>query len=241
MIDHPLFPPADEGDEGPDVGFIHVVRHEGGQPAWCTYLFTAEELVGLDQIYALFGGGNYELVARTTSKGGFVARVRYRIEGPSKPLVMPSQVGAPTATAVAMPMAQSGGDSGLASFMPIMAQMMMGMMQQTTAIITAAMSRDSDSGKVHVQTMQLLHDRSMQSQAEMLKAVLESRNSGGAASEVVKALREGLELGREMSQGQQEEPDEDGMMSTLGHVAEAFKMAQGFEGPATSAAAEVVT
>jgi hypothetical protein len=240
MIDHPLFPPADEADEGPDVGFIHVVRHEGGQPAWCTYLFTAEELVGLDQIYALFGGGNYELVARTTSKGGFVARVRYRIEGPSKPLVMPSQVAVPTATAVAVPMIPQGGD-GLASFMPIMAQMMMGMMQQTTAIITAAMSRDSDSGKVHIQTMQLLHDRSMQSQGEMLKAVLESRSNGGAASEVVKALREGLELGREMSQSQQEEPDEDGMLNTLSNVAEAFKMAQNLEGPATSAAAEVVT
>jgi hypothetical protein len=236
MIDHPLFPASDESNEGPDVGFIHVVRHEGGQPAWCTYLFTAEELVGLDQIYGLFGGGNYELVARTTSKGGFVARVRYRIEGKSKPLVMPNQEQPAVAAAVAMPMQQSG-DGGVAAFMPIMAQMMMAMMQQTTAVITAAMSRDSDSGKVHVQTMQLLHDRSMQSQAEMLKAVLESKGNGGAASEVVKALREGLELGREMSQHQQDEPDDDGgMMNTIGQVAEAFKMAQNLEGGAAQVA-----
>lgn len=65
--EHPLFP-VEEGDKAPDISYIHVTRWERGKQVYATKLFTASELVTLEQVQQLYGGGEYILIGRGASK-----------------------------------------------------------------------------------------------------------------------------------------------------------------------------
>lgn len=240
---HPLFP-CNSDDDDVDIGFIHVVRHEGGNQVWCPHLFGADELTDLDQVHALFGGGNYELVARGTDKGGFVARRRVSLPGAARPLVVDGGAGQVTQSAtVSPPVPQAPGDSGLmgvlfqtmATQAQASQQLLLAMLQQQSQMMTAVMARDADASKNHIQTMQQLHDRSMQQHAELMRVMVEaSRGNSSSAKELVEVLKEGIDLGRTSKatpDGDEEDGDE---LTDL--VETAAQVMQGLNGTAPPAA-----
>lgn len=223
MQEHPLFPALDADDEQIEVEQIHVTRFGGEGQKWCAYLFGAEELTELQQIAELFGGGNYELIAR--AGGRITGKRKYPIDGRQRPLIYGSAVGAGTVEPEPVPVQRqaatvSGGqDVSLIGLMlqsqSQQNQMMMQMMQSTTATITAMatsmVSRDSESSKTTLQAMTKLQESAMSNQAQFFQAMLQSRGGGG--SDVVKSFREGLELGKEL-----QEPTETDEGSTIGDV-----------------------
>lgn len=86
---HPLFTleeNADEEEAPPDVHFIQVTRWDAGQKFTAPHLFRGDELRSLDQLFGLYGGGKYELIARTADNSRIVARRTYILPGESKPL-----------------------------------------------------------------------------------------------------------------------------------------------------------
>jgi hypothetical protein len=90
--EHPLFP-AEEGDEPQRIEFIQVIRHENGKSQMIPRTFRADELQSVEDIFALWGGGYYELqgrrssIADATKLGRLSGNRRYQIPGASKPLV----------------------------------------------------------------------------------------------------------------------------------------------------------
>ena len=81
---HPLF--LNENDEPPpEVGFIHIIRWENGGKTHVPKAFTAEELQSLEQIKEMYGGGNYELIARDYNNR-ISRRIRVNLPGKPKPL-----------------------------------------------------------------------------------------------------------------------------------------------------------
>ncbi len=86
---HPLFPLAEDADDpesdAPDVQHIMVTRREAAGVVTSPYSFAAGDLMSLEQLHGLYGGGIYELIGRGPN-GRIVARKSYTIPGPSKPL-----------------------------------------------------------------------------------------------------------------------------------------------------------
>ncbi len=86
---HPLFTleeNAHEEEAPPEVHFIAVTRWDAGQKFTAPHLFRGDELISLDQLFGLYGGGKYELIARTADNSRIVARRTYILPGESKPL-----------------------------------------------------------------------------------------------------------------------------------------------------------
>src|SRR3990172_2105550 len=91
-MNHPLFPAEDETD-APEVGAIHVTRHEGGSQRWAPRRFAAEDLRELSDIAELFGGGCYELIARSRDGSPITPRRPYTLAGPPLPPALPHRPG----------------------------------------------------------------------------------------------------------------------------------------------------
>jgi hypothetical protein len=86
---HPLFAVDEDDDpdaEAPEIGHITVKRWEGGRQFTAPRLFRADELTSLEELYATFGGGKYELIGRSVDNSRIVARRSYEIPGPAKPM-----------------------------------------------------------------------------------------------------------------------------------------------------------
>lgn len=85
-----LFAIEDEDEDGeraaPDVHFVNVLRWEGGAKVTAPRLFRAEELQDQEQLFALYGGGKYELNGRDATCSRIVARRALSLPGPSKPM-----------------------------------------------------------------------------------------------------------------------------------------------------------
>jgi hypothetical protein len=90
-VEHPLFP-LDDGQKPFDVSFIQLSRKEGGAMVFVPQHFRSEELTSTDQILERFGGGTYELYARSQSKsfpgqmGNISKRRLVTLPGRPKPL-----------------------------------------------------------------------------------------------------------------------------------------------------------
>jgi len=88
--EHPLFP-VEEGDNPPDISFVHITRWERGKQIWGKCL-PSHELQTIEQLQELYGGGEYVLVGRTQSKitPGIPARIskqrKLTVPGKSKPM-----------------------------------------------------------------------------------------------------------------------------------------------------------
>jgi hypothetical protein len=84
---HALFvPPA--GAEAPEVDWICVKRFEGGGVVTAPRVYSGAELADLECLIALFGGGDYELIALAGPAHARVetGRQRVRVYGESKAL-----------------------------------------------------------------------------------------------------------------------------------------------------------
>ena len=214
MIDHPLFPATEDETEAPDVERIHVTRLEKGGQVWCPQIFAAEELIGLDAVYALFGGGSYELIARS-SKGGrdvISARRRYVIPGAPKPLVedVPDASAAPTPLPVgAGPAAPSAGIwPAILALAPALIQawlgsqkehtaMMMTMMNQSQQMLLAMVQSQKADSQSFIQAMAKLNESEKATMAQFFGKLAEAKTGGGGGD--IEALMAGLELGRDMA------------------------------------------
>ena len=85
---HPLFP-TEPGESIPQIDWINLARFEKRGTVDCPRVFAAAELVGLDDIANMYGGGSYELRGRCSGSSGqpgpMVRRQRVTIDGPSIP------------------------------------------------------------------------------------------------------------------------------------------------------------
>ena len=135
-MSHALFPvEGTEAEDNRDIAWICVSRYENGAWEFAPGMLPAHEVEDLTRIQEEFGGGRYELVARSTDRRRITARAKYNLAGPSKPMV-------PTAApAVAV-------DATPAKFDPVammltqqanMMQMFMTMQAQQTQVLVAAM------------------------------------------------------------------------------------------------------
>lgn len=174
MIGHPLFPARDDVSEPPEVLAIHVTRAGEG---WATRTFAPEELTSLESLYELFGGGHYTLISRDERK--ITSRQTYTIPGPSRPLndgagipggSLPATLPAPLPAA-----APAVGGSG--DFMLAVLQMMQHSSDNTNKIFSMMMQQGQESQRRHIESMQALHDRSVASQGELTRAILEARTA----------------------------------------------------------------
>lgn len=172
MTGHPLFPARNDVDPPPEVVTIHVTRAGEG---FATRAFAPDELQTLEQLYELYGGGHYTLIARDETK--ITARVTYPLQGPSKPLNDGASVGGPApAPAAALPPPAAAPGPG-ADFLVAVLQMMQHSQDNTNKLIFAMMQRDQEAQRRHIESMQALHDRSVASQGELTRAMLEARTS----------------------------------------------------------------
>jgi hypothetical protein len=232
MNDHPLFPPMNDSEDSPEVTQIHVTRIEAGRPVYCPHLFGADELLSLEQVADMFGGGDYELVARDGKT--FSARRRYTLPGKSRPLLIGNNVETNQETQVNVQLPPPQSD--MMAFLQLMAQkdsanmqLMMQMSQQSmqglVAIITAAFgnNKGTETGAI-IQAMQSNSNTAMNSQTELFKAALASKGGDGVA-----AAREILELAKLMKEsngaGGGNKDDDDAIGETIGQVVEALNMA----------------
>lgn len=217
MIDHPLFPPTEDESEAPDVERIHVTRLERGGQVWCPQIFAAEELCGLDAVYALFGGGSYELIARS-SKGGrdvISARRRYVVPGAPRPLVEEAPPEASTTpaspSALAPPAASSGGGGiwpAILALAPALIQawtssqkehtaMLMTMLNQQSQMTVAMMQGQKNDSQAFIQAMAKLNESEKATMAQFFGQLAQAKTGGGGGD--IEALMAGLELGQTMA------------------------------------------
>lgn len=241
MQNHPLFPPLNDDEEAPEVTAIHVSRFENGGTPWCPYKFAPEELTELQQIYDLFGGGKYELVAR--GEVGFSARRRYEIPGRPKPLTGPAgaeelpEVPRVATVAAAPPTTDAGLLGLMLQMMTTQAQsnqqMMMAMMQNSTAMMTAMVNRDAESSKTLLQAMSQNNERALQGQAQVFQAMIEATGKGGSGKDLLAAYRDGL--GDAAGSETDKSEGEGDILTTVSQVAEAVKLASVFGGGSNTA------
>lgn len=217
---HPLFPIESEGAEPCEVGWIHVTRFEGGGQKWAPRLFAASELADLEALADAFGGGSYELVARSHDRRTITARRRYQLSG--RPLPLDGGPVEDRAPAVAMPAPSGTSDALLIAMMQMMGQQQ----QATTQLMVAMLTKADQTSKEHTQSMTALHDRFAQSQAALFAKVLEASSAGGGAGGGgVDGFMRGIEFAQEMAAGAAEahaEGDDGG--SDLKDLLEGFKM-----------------
>jgi hypothetical protein len=230
MAAHPLFPAAQEGKAPPEVVTIHVQRTPDGVHYRA---FGPEELQSLEQLYMMFGGGQYTLLARNESH--ITARQSYTLPGKSKPLNPVAEDEPETPAAVGPVQQQMSGDMSLVLAMMQMMQtasnnqlqMMQAQSQAQTELVVAMLGQGQTGAQQHVQTMQALHDRHAQSQAQLMQAILEGRQqvSAGASGSELETFMRGIEFAREMT----DEPDDElsDLLETVGPLAQAFMAGEG--------------
>lgn len=136
MIDHPLFPPPDDGQEHEpvDVERIQISRFEKGMQSYAPQLFHPNELNSHQDIHDIFGGGSYEIFARTL-KGRIQRRERFNLAGEPKPLDRSEDGPAPKASGPAhsspAPAARSAFD--LTAIVIALAPAVIGLIQSNAA------------------------------------------------------------------------------------------------------------
>lgn len=235
---HPLFPQEAEDKDEPFVAFIQVTRFDQGGQMWCDRLFTAEELSDLSQIRDLYGGGHYELIARSPAvrdirkPGNITARRRYKIPGRSLPLGTNTTQDEDAGHAVAAPVTAVGsggamGDSGLLIAILQMNQTAQANAQQQAQQQAQAQAEQSRqfmamlmqfiaAGKTDSSAMtQMMMQMSQSQQTSMMQMVTAMMaNRGGGPEEMQKYA----ELLKTLGMGRQDEKEEDS--SSIGKMLE---------------------
>lgn len=247
MIDHPLFPPTDDEPDPPDVERVHVTRFEPKGQMWCPRVFMAEELMGLEDVHALFGGGAYELIARSSKnkekRNVISARRRYQIPGPSRPLVLDGSEPEAPAPVVASPSPGAGGVSlwpTLLALIPPLLQAWMGSQKEHTAMMMAMMNSQQqtmaalmNAGKTDAHTlMQMMAKMNESDKANMASffGKLAEMKTGGGGD--IEALMAGLELGSTLKSGGG--GDDGGGLEQFAQLAQSLAMLKGSEPAAPS-------
>lgn len=261
---HPLFPPLDEEDDDcvhPLVSEIWLQRAEQGKKVTAPRTFRGEELLSLNALFELYGGGDYELVAK--HNGRVTARRRYTIPGIMKPMydegVNPQETKAPQKAQVINPMQAMMGSGGEQGFMGLIMMMMQGMMQQQaqaaqaqTQMFLAMMQGNQQQSaeekanaraelQANIERERIASERTM----TLMREMMQNRPAGGSGDEFsrgVEFYRSFANAQIEMARASAKESGEDGIESLLGTLMQAFQGYQAFknaEGPAEAVAGVV--
>lgn len=227
---HPLFPT--EGDQATDderdISWIQVTRWEGGAYKFAPQLVAAEDLQGLEELHQLFGGGQYELIARIADKSRISTRKKYNLPGPSKPLA-PSTGDDPGASSTATAQAQGAAIVGSADspMMALLAMMMQQSQQQAammTQVIVAALGARNVPPPDHTgPVVKALTEMATRAQA-----------TGQAPQGSMDAILRAMEIGRSLGKGEGE-GDESSLMASLAQLLHGAMAAQQ-SGPPTNGA-----
>lgn len=223
---HILFPGDDDDSDAPDVEQIHVTRLSSEGQQYCGYLFGAEELPNLQRVQELFGGGKYELIAR--SGGRIASRQRYVLDGKPRPLAygieadtappqvpVPAAPGSDTLQFLTLMMQQSSAQQAAQT------QLMLGVMNTLTATLAASSSKESENARAFVQAMSSVQERAVAANGQLFQALLSAKGGGGG--ETLRVFREGMELGKEVTAAEPE-TDKDDVTDTLGKAFETMAM-----------------
>lgn len=208
---HPLFPAANEESDPPEVSTIHVTRIPDGTHYRA---FQPEELTSYEQIYQMFGGGQYVLLARNGSH--ISGRTTVTLPGKSKPLnPAPEDVDDEPRQPIyaAPPQQQQASDPTMVLAMmqmmqansAAMLQMMMKQSESQTQLMLAVMNQGSGASREYIQIMQGLHNQHSAEQAKLLQSVVEatrSQNAGaGAGGGEMGGFMRGVEFARQFATG----------------------------------------
>jgi len=200
---HPLFPERDGDLAPPEICTIHVSRYERGRMRFAPMKFGPGDLNDLTDIYEIFGGGVYELIAKD-SRNRISRKERVEIAGPSRPLTpdeAPEPVQTPPADVGHGPGPRDYQRAGMSEpMMALMVQMMQQMhesnvnqQQANTQILVALLNRGQDSSKDYVQAMGNLQGQFMQALAN---------TSGGSGG--VDSFLKGVEMAADIRAGAEE-------------------------------------
>lgn len=219
---HPLFP-----DKDVNISWILLTRHEAQGQVYHPNKWDPEELQDMQPIQELFGGGVYELIAR--DERSIVARTKFKLPGPSKPLVPEASAPAP----VAAPVMHGGGGSSdaiaaaLLNLIPVilqsntqnqqaMVQVLQAQATQQTQFLTAMMQASKQDGNALIQAMAELSKAQTKTMADAMQMAHQNQQSGKGSSgdDVLEVLTTGIELGR--SQAASDKPND--VAETIGAV-----------------------
>lgn len=164
---HPLFLPLDGQEEEfkpEEFRAIVVYRIDRGSVRVNKGSYTPAELLSEADIFARFGGGQYELVARRPN-GTVYARRPYMFDGPPRDVVQPAQGAPQTAPTQALAPAVSG-DRELALI----------------TLFMQIMQKSSDDTKQLLAAMMQSQQQSSAQSQQMMIALLSSQQNAGASS-----------------------------------------------------------
>lgn len=239
---HPLFPldeDADPDSETPNVQFISVVRWEMGNKVTAPRMYRANELTTLEQLFADYGGGKYELLGRGPDNSRIIAKRSYSLPGPSKPMFAEQQASSaqPTSPAFdvatlvqALQQAQAPAAGGFNL------QTIMGLLTVLAPVVQAHLQNQAAAQQAALANQQNLFATVLtasQQSADKLVTVMgqlyQQRPAAGAGGPTDSEFRKGMEYMQEFLQGQLEAKSEGGdepSLSDLLGLAKAYMETQ---------------
>lgn len=206
MKGHELFPGTDE-NPNPDVHTIMVTRSEGGAMMQAPFGYVDQaELPNTAAVFAKYGGGVYELIARDAKK--ICSRVRINIAGDPKPLDgRTAPAFAPLAHPVQAP--SNGNTAGtviaaLSALVPVFLGWMQMQGEQAKAQMTMMMGMlNAKSADANQQTsaMAQMYSAQTQQMAALFTAMASKAGGGDSSEGVVKGMEMMQELMTSMGGG----------------------------------------
>jgi hypothetical protein len=219
MANHALFPLDGDGDDDRDISWVQITRWEGGAYKFSPQLIAAEDLAGLEELHQMFGGGQYELIARTADKSRISTRKKYHLPGPPKPLAPTSEGAGDTSSSGAQGAANQGAAIGRSQdpMMALLAMMMAQSQQQSqmmTQVIVAALSQKGSPAPDHTgHVVKALADLATRQQT--------ATGPAGSMDAILKAMEIGQKIGQGNAEG-----GESGLMETLSQLLHGAMAAQ---------------
>lgn len=207
----------DDESEGPEIHLLYVRRKESIGWLYIPGEFTPDELPDIGTLYARFGGGSYEIIARN-SRGQITARQIWELAGAPLPLV-PAPPSVPAQMPQSQPIVQHGDSTAslILASLPAVLTFVGNMMNNNNQVLIAAMgaAKKDDSSPV---LMELIKGNAA-TNTELLRASLAPKPAGDGS------WREGFEAGRQDQAPQEETSAADilqGVANIAGAVLPAF-------------------
>jgi hypothetical protein len=238
---HPLFPLDEDADpetENPNVQYISVCRWETGNKVTAPRMYRANELTTLEQLFADYGGGKYELLGRGPDNSRIIAKRSYSLPGPSKPMFAEQQASAaPNAPAfdvatLVQALQQTQQPAGGFNL-----QTIMGLLTVLAPVVQAHLQNQAAAQQASLAQQQQLFATVLtasQQSADKLVTVMgqlyQQKPAGPAGASGDSEFRRGMEYMQEFLQGQLEgksEGEGEPSMSDLLGLAKAYMESQG--------------
>jgi hypothetical protein len=206
---------VEDGDDDdapvvPDVRFINVTRWDGGAKVTAPRLFRAEELADQGALFALYGGGRYELLGRDVTNSRIIAKRALNLPGPSKPMHDDQPSAAPQAGApdvadllkamVAMQQPQQAAGFNWQAVVALAGALapVLGQWLQTSA------TRDAEAQRRHHEFMAALLQQQQGASDKLVATMGQLYSSGGAGGGGEAQFRKGIEWATEFMAGKAE-------------------------------------